>query len=130
MAAINTYLKESAVEPGLRHLISLRTSQINGCAYCIDLHTYEALQDGERTQRVNCLIAWHETTLFTAQERAALAWIEALTNIAATHAPEDVYTLVEKHFNGKDLVDLTLMIASMNAWNRMAIGFRRQPTVR
>jgi AhpD family alkylhydroperoxidase len=91
MAAISTYLKESAIEASLRHLVWLRTSQINGCAYCIDLHTHEAFQGGERIQRINCLVAWQETTLFTAQEKA---------------------------------------VASMNAWNRMAIGFRRQPTMR
>jgi len=130
MAAINGYLKESAIEASLRHLVWLRTSQINGCAYCVDLHASEALQDGERIERINCLVAWQETTLFTPKERAALAWTEALTNIAMSHALEEDYALVREQFSDEDLVDLTLMIASMNAWNRMAIAFRRQPGMR
>jgi AhpD family alkylhydroperoxidase len=130
MTGVNAYLKSSAIGPGLRHLVWLRTSQINGCAYCVDLHTHEALADGERSQRLHCLITWPETALFTAQERAALAWAEALTHISTSHAPEEVYALVRQHFSDKDLVDLTLMIAAMNAWNRMAIGFRRRPAAR
>jgi AhpD family alkylhydroperoxidase len=129
MAGVNAYLKGSAIEPGLRHLVWLRTSQINGCAYCVDLHTREALADGEQPRRLHCLVTWSETALFSAQERAALAWAEALTHISTSHAPEEVYGSVKQHFNDKDLVDLTLMIATMNAWNRMAIGFRRQPAV-
>jgi AhpD family alkylhydroperoxidase len=130
MAGVNACLKGSAIEPGLRHLVWLRTSQINGCAYCVDLHTREALADGEQPRRLHCLVTWSETALFSAQERAALAWAEALTHISTSHAPEEVYGSVKQHFNDKDLVDLTLMIATMNAWNRMAIGFRRQPAVR
>jgi AhpD family alkylhydroperoxidase len=129
-AQINAYLTESAIEPTLRHLIWLRVSQINGCAYCVDLHTHEALVDGEQPQRLHCLVTWPETALFSAQERAALAWAEALTHISISHAPEEVYALVRQHFNDKELVDLTLMIATMNAWNRMAIAFRRQPVAR
>lgn len=130
MMAINTYLAGSRIEPGLRHLVWLRVSQINGCAYCVDLHTHEALRDGESFQRLNCLVTWSEASLFTEREQAALAWTEALTNIAQGHVPDEVYELVTQHFNGKDLVDLTLMVASMNAWNRMAIGFRRRPEAR
>jgi AhpD family alkylhydroperoxidase len=130
IAGVNAYLKGSAIESRLRHLVWLLTSQINGCSYCVDLHTQEALGDGERPQRLHCLVTWSETALFSAQERAALAWAEALTHISTSHAPEEVYDRVRQHFNDKDLVDLTLMIATMNAWNRMAIGFRRQPAVR
>jgi AhpD family alkylhydroperoxidase len=130
MAGVNAYLKGSTIEPGLRHLVWLRTSQINGCAYCVDLHSHEALADGERPQRLHCLVTWTETTLFSPRECAALAWAEALTHISTCHASEEVYALVRQHFDDKDLVDLTLMIAAMNAWNRMAIGFRRQPAVR
>ena len=114
----------------LRHLIWLRVSQINGCAYCVDLHTHEALHDGESLQRLNCLVTWAETPLFSDRERSALAWAEALTKVSETHAPDEVYEKVRAHFEDKELVDLTLMIASMNAWNRMAIGFRRQPAQR
>ncbi len=130
MAGVNAYLKGSAIQPGLRQLVWLRTSQINGCAYCVDLHAHEALADGERPQRLHCLVTWSESTLFSVQERAALAWAEALTHISTSHAPEEVYALVRQQFNDKDLVDLTLMIAAMNAWNRMAIGFRRHAAPR
>lgn len=130
MTAINTYLAESALEPSLRHLIWLRVSQINGCAYCVDLHSDEALRDGESIQRLNCLVIWEETPLFSDRERSALAWAEALTKISETHAPDEVYEMVKAQFEDKELIDLTLMIAAMNAWNRMAIGFRRQPPQR
>jgi AhpD family alkylhydroperoxidase len=119
----------SAIEPRLRHLVWLRVSQINGCAYCVSLHGKEALRDGENIERLNCLVVWEETALFTVRERAALAWSEALTNITRTHALDDIYALVRQEFDDRELVDLTLMIASMNAWNRMAIGFGRQPDV-
>jgi len=130
MMAVNSYLVGSALEPGLRHLIWLRVSQINGCAYCVDLHAHEALRDGESLQRLNCLVTWAEAPLFSDRERSALAWAEALTKVSETHAPDEVYELVRAHFEDKELVDLTLMIAAMNAWNRMAIGFRRQPSRR
>lgn len=130
MTAINIYLAESALEPSLRHLIWLRVSQINGCAYCVDLHSDEALRDGESIQRLNCLVIWEETPLFSDRERSALAWAEALTKISETHAPDEVYEMVKAQFEDKELIDLTLMIAAMNAWNRMAIGFRRQPPQR
>jgi AhpD family alkylhydroperoxidase len=127
MMAINAYLAESSIEPGLRHLIWLRVSQMNGCAYCVDLHAHEALRDGESLQRLTCLVAWAETPLFSDRERSALAWAEALTKVAETRAPDEVYDAVRAQFDDKELIDLTLMIASMNAWNRMSIGFRRQP---
>jgi AhpD family alkylhydroperoxidase len=130
MMAINSYRVGSAIESSLRHLIWLRVSQINGCAYCVDLHTHEALRDGESLQRLNCLVVWAETPLFSDRERSALAWAEALTNVSETHAPDELYEAVRANFEDKELVDLTLMIASMNAWNRMAIGFRRQPSQR
>jgi AhpD family alkylhydroperoxidase len=130
MKAVNSYFVRSTLEPGLRHLIWLRVSQINGCAYCVDLHTHEALRDGESLQRLNCLVTWAETPLFSDRERSALAWAEALTKVSETHAPDEVYELVRAHFEDKELVDLTLMIAAMNAWNRMAIGFRCQPSRR
>ena len=130
MMAINSYLVESGIEPSLRHLIWLRVSQMNGCAYCVDLHSHEALRDGESIQRLNCLVIWEETLLFSDRERSALAWAEALTKISETHAPDEVYEMVKAQFEAKELIDLTLMIAAMNAWNRMAIGFRRQPPQR
>jgi uncharacterized peroxidase-related enzyme len=127
MMAINAYLLTSTIERKLRHLVWLRVSQINGCAYCVNLHAQEAIRDGESMERLNCLIVWEETILYTARERAALAWAESLTNVTQSHAHDEVYALVQQEFDDKALVDLTLMIASMNAWNRMAIGFRRPP---
>jgi AhpD family alkylhydroperoxidase len=127
---VNSYLIDSQLEISLRHLIWLRVSQINGCAYCVDLHTHDALRDGESLDRLHCLVVWPEAPLYSARERAALAWAEALTLVSETHAPDDVYQEVARHFCEKDLVDLTLLIASMNAWNRMAIGFRRGPEER
>jgi len=126
-AQVNAYLTESAIEPTLRHLVWLRVSQINGCAYCVDLHTHEAIRDGEKQQRLDCLVVWREAPFYTDRERAALAWAESLTDISRTHAPDEDYELVSQYFNEKDLVDLTLLIAMMNASNRMAIAFRRQP---
>jgi AhpD family alkylhydroperoxidase len=95
IAGVNAYLKGTAIEPRLRHLVLLLTSQINGCAYCVDLHTHDALADGEQPQRLHCLVTWSETALFSAQERAALAWAEALTHISTSHAPEEVYRWVK-----------------------------------
>ena len=99
--AINSYLAESGIEPSLRHLVWLRVSQINGCAYCVDLHTHEALRDGESLQRLNCLVTWAETPLFSDRERSALAWAEALTNVAETHAPDEVYGAVRLEHNSR-----------------------------
>ena len=97
MMAINSYLVGSGIEPSLRHLIWLRVSQMNGCAYCVDLHSHEALRDGESIQRLNCLVIWEETPLFSDRERSALAWAEALTKISETHAPDEVYEKVKAH---------------------------------
>ena len=127
IAQVNSYLIDSKIEPALRHLVWLRVSQINGCAYCVNLHTQKALRDGETPERLHCLVVWHETSLYSERERAALRWAEALTLVAETRAPDDVYQEVARHFCDQNLVDLTLLIASMNAWNRMAIGFRREP---
>ena len=91
MMALNSYLVGSEIEASLRHLIWLRVSQINGCAYCVDLHTNEALRDGETLQRLSCSVTWAETPLFSDRERSALAWAEALTNVSTTHAPDEAY---------------------------------------
>ena len=130
MMAINSYLVGSGIESSLRHLIWLRVSQINGCAFCVDLHADEALRDGESIRRLNSLVTWEETPLFSDRERSALAWAEALTKVCETHAPDEIYESVKTQFEDKELIDLTLMIAAMNAWNRMAIGFRGQTSRR
>jgi AhpD family alkylhydroperoxidase len=125
MMVLNAYLEQSSIEADLRHLVLLRVSQLNGCAYCVDLHSHEALRDGEAAQRVHCLVTWRETRLFSPRERAALEYAECVTWVAETHVPDAVYANTAVHFSEIEMVDLTLTIAVMNAWNRMAISFRR-----
>lgn len=117
----------STIDPKFRALIELRVSQINGCVYCVDLHTREARSAGETQQRLDCLVVWRESQFFDAQERAALAWAEALTRVSEAGAPHPLYEAVLAHFTPEEVVDLTLIIAQMNAWNRLAIGFAHQP---
>lgn len=114
----------SKLDPSLLHLVKMRASQINGCAYCIDMHSKDARAKGETEQRLYALDAWRETPFYTERERAALAWTEALTLIAKTHAPDDVYEDLRRHFSDQEIVDLTLAIVAINGWNRLAIGFR------
>lgn len=124
---LETFLHHSGLEPSLLELVNTRTSQINGCAYCLDVHSKNARAAGESEQRLYVLSAWRETPFFTDRERAALSWTESLTLIAQTHAPDDVYEDVRQHFSARDLVALTLSIVAINGWNRLAIGFRMVP---
>jgi AhpD family alkylhydroperoxidase len=130
LQGIDPYFKSSNIEPRLRALVELRTSQINGCAYCVDMHSRQAREHGETQQRLDCLAVWRETSFYDDRERAALAWAESVTNVSHTGIPDDVYEEVKKQFSEKDLVDLTLVISVMNAWNRIAIGFRQGPAKR
>jgi AhpD family alkylhydroperoxidase len=127
MAGLETYVRNSGLEPGLLELVKLRGSQINGCAYCIDMHTKDARANGESEQRLYALSAWRETPFFTDRERAALAWTEAVTMISETHAPDDVYQEVRQHFSEPEFVNLTMAIVAINGWNRLALGFRIVP---
>jgi AhpD family alkylhydroperoxidase len=115
------------VEPSLLELVKIRASQINGCAYCIDMHTKDARALGETEQRIYALSAWRETPFFTPRERAALAWTEAITDIQHGHASEEAFEEVRPAFDESELVKLTLAIAYINAWNRIAVGFRAEP---
>jgi AhpD family alkylhydroperoxidase len=115
------------IESQLMHLIKMRASQINGCAYCLDMHAHEARADGEAPQRLDVLPAWRETNFFDEREQAALAWTEALTGIADTHAPDDVYEQFAAAFDEEQRVAITLAIVAINGWNRIAIGFRSTP---
>jgi AhpD family alkylhydroperoxidase len=115
------------IDPRLLDLVKLRASQINGCAFCMDLHTSDARKAGESERRLATLSAWRETPFFTERERAALAWTESLTEIARTHAPDADYELLAAQFSPKEMADLTLAIVTINAWNRFAIGFRKMP---
>ena len=108
-------------------IIEMRASQLNGCAYCIDMHSKDARAAGESEQRLYALDAWRETPFFSDRERAALEWTEALTLITAGHAPDDVYLRVRLSFSEEELVNLTLAIVAINGWNRFAIGFRSVP---
>lgn len=126
MFGLEAYLQKSRIERSLLHLIKMRASQINGCAYCLDMHSKDARAAGESEQRLYLLDAWRETTFYSARERAALAWTEALTLIAETHAPDDVYEEVRKEFSDEEIVDLTLAVVAINGWNRIAIGLRSE----
>ena len=127
MAGLQSYLNHSGLEPALLGLVKMRASQINGCAYCLDMHSKDARAHGESEQRLYALSAWRETPFFTERERAALAWTEALTLISETHAPDDVFEEVRRHFDEKELVALSMAIVTINGWNRLAIGFRAVP---
>jgi len=121
---LERYLHECGLEESLLHLIKLRASQINGCAYCLDMHWKDLKSIGEADHRRYELDAWEETTFYTDRERAALAWTDAVTKVAETHVPDDLYNAVRKHFNEKELADLTLAIATINLWNRLNIAAR------
>jgi len=127
MGGLETYLHQSGLELSLLLLIKLRASQINGCAYCIDMHWKDSRANGESEQRLYGLDAWQESPYYTDRERAALAWAEAVTRVAETHVPDDVYEEVRPHFTQKELADLTLAVATINAWNRLAIATRAEP---
>ena len=124
MLGLEQAVKDMGLEPRLFHLVKLRASQINGCAYCINMHSNEARADGDTQQRLDLLSVWRETNFFDERERAALAWTEALTLIAETNAPDAEYEALAAVFDEKERVAITLAVAAINGWNRFAIGFR------
>ncbi|MGT2458126.1 carboxymuconolactone decarboxylase family protein [Cupriavidus basilensis] len=115
------------LEHSLADLVRLRVSQVNGCAYCIDLHSARARKDGEMAARIDMLEVWRETPLYTDRERAALAWAEAVTDIAGTHVPDAVWEAARPYFSEREIVDLTLLVTAVNSLNRFGIAFRRSP---
>lgn len=127
MSALESCVRQSGLEHSLLELVKARASQINGCAFCLDMHTKDARAGGETEQRLYTLSAWQETPFFTDRERAALAWTEAVTRVADTHVPDDVFELVRQQFTEKELADLTLAIVTINGWNRLAVAFRKVP---
>ncbi len=129
MKDLNSALAESTLGKPLIELVNLRVSQINGCAYCVDMHWSDLLASGDDAQRLNSVVTWREVTFFTERERAALAWAESLTNLHSSHASDADFELLRPHFSDAEIADLSFAIAAMNAWNRLAIGFR-QPVVR
>ena len=124
MYALEGPLRKSSLEPALRELVKTRASQINGCAFCLDMHTKDARAQGETEQRLYALNAWRETPFFTDRERAALEWTEQLTLIAGKGVPDDLYRRVREQFNEEELALLTLAVIQINGWNRFAISFR------
>jgi AhpD family alkylhydroperoxidase len=127
MMGLEDRIGKSGLEPSLIELVRLRASQINGCAFCIDLHTADARKGGEDDRRLATLSVWRETPFFSARERAALAWTEAVTLVAQDHVPDTVWEAVHPHFSEAEIVDLTLLVATINSWNRFAISFRKTP---
>jgi AhpD family alkylhydroperoxidase len=127
MFGLQAYVAQSGLEPSLLELVKLRASQINGCAYCIDMHSKDARASGETEQRLYALDAWRETPFYSERERAALAWTEAVTLVADGHVPDSVFDEVGKHFSDQELVNLTLAVVAINGWNRLAISFRTVP---
>jgi AhpD family alkylhydroperoxidase len=124
MLKLEDYVKGSGLELSLYELVKIRASQINGCAFCLHMHTRDARAAGETEERIDLLPAWRESPLYSPRERAALAWTEALTLIADTRAPDADYEELARHFSDEEQVNLTLMIGAINVWNRLSIGFR------
>jgi AhpD family alkylhydroperoxidase len=127
MLGLEAYVSDCGLDASLLELVRLRASQINRCAYCLDMHTKDARAGGETEQRLYLLQAWIEAPFYSDRERAALAWTEAVTRISETHAPDSVYKEVRKHFTEAELVALTMAIVTINGWNRLAIAFRSPP---
>jgi AhpD family alkylhydroperoxidase len=124
LRALQGYVDQCGLEHALLELVKTRASQINGCAFCLDMHTKDARAAGESEQRLYTLSAWHETPFFSERERAALAWTEAVTGIAKGAIDDALYEEVRRQFSEKEIVDLTLAVIAINGWNRLAIPFR------
>jgi len=127
MLALNKFAEGSGLEHSLLELVKIRASQINGCAYCLDMHTIDARAAGETEQRIYVLDAWREAPFYSDRERAALAWTEAVTLVSETHVPDGVYDEARRYFSEEELVKLTWAIVVINGWNRLAIAFRSEP---
>ncbi|WP_028205535.1 carboxymuconolactone decarboxylase family protein [Paraburkholderia nodosa] len=127
MIALEERASKSSIEKPLAELVRLRASQINGCAYCVDMHTIDARKGGETDRRLATVSVWRETPFFTERERAALEWTESVTLLAQTHVPDDVWERVKPHFSDQEIADLTLLIIAINGWNRIAVTFRKMP---
>ena len=126
MSQLEHYVKNCGLEASLIELVKIHASQINGCAYCIDMHTKDARANGESEQRIYLLSAWREVPFYNERERAALEWTEALTMITDNHVPDEIYEHVKPHFTDEELVNLSVTVATINAWNRLAISLRSE----
>ena len=127
MLHLENQVRQSGLEAPLLELVRMRSSQINGCAYCLDMHSKDARAAGETEQRLYALDAWRETPFYSDRERAALAWTEAVTLVSQGHVPDEVYELARRQFSEKELVSLTMAVITINAWNRLAISLRAVP---
>jgi len=125
---LEIHLCSCGLDPSLLELVKIRASQINGCAYCLDMHTKAARARGETEQRIYTLDAWREVPFFTERERAALDWVETVTRVSETHVPDAVYAHVKEHFSDGELLNLTMAVVAINCWNRLAISFRSVPS--
>lgn len=127
MLGVEKYVTSCGLESSLLNLVKLRASQINGCAYCVDMHSAEAVKEGDSERRIHSVVVWRESPFFNTRERAALAWTEAVTLLSESHVPDDIYNEVLTCFHEKELVDLTMAIIAINSWNRLAVSFRKLP---
>jgi len=126
LGRVEAYVRRSGLERSLLELVKMRASQLNGCGYCLDMHSKDARAGGETEQRLYVLPAWREAPFYTERERAALEWTEAITLIDHSHVSDELYERVRAHFDEKELVDLTLAVTTINTWNRLAIAFRSE----
>jgi AhpD family alkylhydroperoxidase len=129
MRGLQDYVDATGLEQSLRYLMQIRASQINGCAFCVHMHLRDARKAGESQERLDLVAVWREAPLFTARERAALAWTEAVTRVADSHVPDDVYEAARAEFSEQELVDLTMALVAINGWNRLMVSFRIPPVV-
>lgn len=127
LMGVENQINKGTLDLTLKELVRLRASQINGCAFCVDMHVTDALKAGETGRRLSTVVTWRETPFFTERERAALEWTEALTLVSHDHVPDAVWTAVRPHFSDAELIELTLLVTSINSWNRFAIAFRKMP---
>ncbi|GHO83239.1 carboxymuconolactone decarboxylase family protein [Dictyobacter formicarum] len=127
ISTLDDYVETGELEPALQDLVRLRASQINGCVLCVDMHTRALKKHAVSERKIHSVVVWHESPFFNERERAALAWAEAVTLISEGHVPDDVYEQARQQFSEKELVDLTFLLADINAWNRIALSFRQLP---
>jgi AhpD family alkylhydroperoxidase len=128
LTGVEAQINKSSLDILLKELVRLRASQINGCAFCLDMHVADARKSGETERRLATVSAWRETPFFSDRERAALEWTESLTLISQNHVPDAVWEAIRPHFSDAELVELTLLITSINSWNRFSIAFRKMPS--
>ena len=128
MIALEALTSNLSIEPALLHLIKVRASQVNGCAFCTDMHTLDARRLGETERRLYAIVVWRDSNFFNVRERAALTWTEAVTLLSQSRVPDDVYAEAREHFSESELVDLTIAVNTINSWNRLAVSFRQAPS--